>query len=244
MVRKDGKKITNEKYKDFLEKDFFETITKEKLYEILDNISKLYKEKKFKPSISGKVEEARAFVILLWITGARPAELLKMAKEDIEKRENILMITIPGGVKQSKTRTLHISYHDKLSKELWRYAREGVPFMLLFPHLQSDRKRSNITYTKKVEDPETGEITKIRVPMDKTYTITTGRIYYYIKKYCEGVIDISPYYLRHNRFTVAAEKLDYKDLMKIKGARSIASVEPYVHVTKEKQKKWSRELLK
>lgn len=244
MARKDGKKITNPYYLDFLEKDYFETIPKEKFIEILDNISRLYKEHKFKPKLSGSVEQARAFMILLWITGARPAEVLKMAKEDIEKRENIVMITIPGGIKKSKTRTLHVSYGDKLVKELWHWAREGIPIMYLFPHLRGERTRSNITYTKKVQDPETGAITKIKVPVNKTYTITTGRIYYYIKKYCEGVMDISPYYLRHNRFTVVAEKLDYKDLMKIKGARSIASVEPYVHVTKEKQKKWSKELLK
>ncbi|MFW6121620.1 MAG: tyrosine-type recombinase/integrase [Petrotogales bacterium] len=244
MPRKDGKKITNKYYKDFLEKDYFETIPKDKLIEILDNISRLYKKGKFRSDVSGKVEEARAFMILLWITGARPAEVLKMAKEDIEKRENIVMITIPGGIKHSKTRTLHVSYNDKLVKELWRYAREGIPIMMLFPHLQSERTRSNITYTKKVEDPTTGEITKIKVPVNKTYTINTGRIYYYFKKYVEGVMDISPYYFRHNRFTVAAEKLDYKDLMKIKGSRSISSVEPYVHATKEKQKKWSRELLK
>jgi integrase len=244
MPRSDGKKITNKYYKDFLEKDFFEVVTKEILNDILDNISTLYKDKKFKQNVSGPKEEARAFVILLWITGARPAELLKMAKEDIEKRGNIIMITIPGGIKKSKTRTLHVSHSDKLVKEVWNYASQGTPIMRLFPHLQSERKRSNVTYTKKVDDPITGETTKVKVMVNKTYTITTGRIYYYIKKYVEGVMDISPYYLRHNRFTVAAEKLDYKDLMKIKGARSIASVEPYVHVTKEKQEKWSRELLK
>lgn len=247
MVRSDGKKILNERYLNFIKYDYIETLDRDTFQLVLDNIDYQYNNNKM--DLSKKTiprhKEARAFMILLWITGARPVELLKMYRDDIVKTVNEIFVTIPGA-KGGKRRSMTLPYRDKFVREVWLYAATGPSIMLLFPKIRSRKKRSDITYTKITVDPETGEKTKVRVPIGKTYDILSQDVNYYFKKWVDPIIEISPYFFRHSRFTVVADTkgFDYKDIMKMKGARSIKSVEKYVHASKTRQNAWKKVLVK
>jgi len=247
MVRIDGKKILNERYLNFLKYDYIETLDHDTFQLILDNIDYQYSNNKIdihKKTVPHR-EEARTFMILLWMTGARPVELLRMYREDIVKQMNDVFITIPGA-KGGKRRSMTLPYRNKLVKEVWLYAATGPSIMLLFPRLRSTKKRSDATYTKMVVDEETGEKKKVKVPVGKTYDILSQKINYYFKKWVDPIIEIPPYFFRHSRFTIVADTkgFDYKDIMKMKGARSIRSVEKYVHASKTRQDAWKKVLTK
>ncbi len=55
---------------------------------------------------------------------------------------------------------------------------------------------------------------------------------YYFKKYG---IDVPPYFFRHNRMSLLAEKgASVEEIKYFKGAKTIASVEPYLHLSSRK----------
>jgi integrase len=248
-VRTDGKKILSEKYLSFVNDDYLETFSRDVIDIILDNIDYQYYNHKLRPDrYKGcpKREEARVFIILLWATGARPVELLKMQKDNIIKYPNHLAVKIPEA-KHGKSRTLELAWKDKKVKEVWEYAAEGLPFMYLFPRLRSDRVRNNPTATRYVADPETGVKKKERYTVHRSYPILSQKVNYYFTKWVYPVYpDLTPYVFRHNRFTIVADTkgFDYKDILKMKGGKSLVNVEKYIHVSKERREKWKKVLLK
>ena len=205
-------RITNSHYVDFLKGKMIDTIPRQDLQIILDNIDHRY------------LDMAKSLFFLCWSTGARPNEILNLVSEDITKKGSLVKIQLPPS-KRGKPRTILLPYEDELVKEMWAYVSSCPPSLLLFHRFRSKR---------------------IRKLDDKEYIIITDKIYYWFKKWTGTLWEdgVPPYYLRHNRLSIAAEELSLEELRQLKGARSYKSVLPYIHQTKKQAIKISKELLK
>jgi len=204
-------KITNERYKNFIKTGVI------KLFEMdeLDKGLKIAGLSKF-----GK--EARAFLIIIYYTGARPIELLQLKASNFKKDKNDLEIQIPTA-KNGRPRMVSIPFARKYVKELYDYVNSFMPDILVFYDLISRKERK---YTKK-----NGETI--------IYIVITDKIYYYMTKW----IGLNPYFFRHNRMSSLAQNgLDLIDLQQFKGAKRVDSVMPYLHMSKNIAKKIGRKI--
>lgn len=166
--------------------------------------------------------EGRALLITLYYTGARPIEVLKLKSNNFTKEGNSLLIQLPAS-KRGLPRIMRVSFSRKYIKELWKFTRACIPEMFIFYHY----KGSYIRETK------TGQ----RIE-------TTDKLRYYIKEWFKGVFQedtITPYLLRHNRFSKLSIKgLPAENIRILKGAKDIKSVFPYLHLSKDEAKKAER----
>jgi len=101
--------------------------------------------------------------------------------------------------------------------------------MYLFPHFRSKTKRTNVYYTKKGER-------KI-----KNYDYVSNGLWYHFDKWFEG--EINPYFFRHNRFSKLMEAGGtMEEVMFLKGAKSMESVRPYIHMSKKKSEEIAKKI--
>lgn len=201
-------KITNERYNQFLKTGTIRPIDPEELDVLLKKIKTKY------------AEEARQLIIILYYTGCRPAEALNLVAEDIRKEKNYIIITTTA-LKNGLTRQIRISLSRRHITELYKYCMGRPENMYLFPHFRSNTTRQN-TYTTK-----SGE-RKI-----KTYNYVSNGLTYHFNKWFEG--ELNPYFFRHNRFSKLMEAgASAEDIMILKGAKSMESVRPYLHMSKQK----------
>lgn len=200
--------ITNKNYRNFLDNGLIEIINLDQLKQALNNVR----------GIHGRyVQEARALLILLYYTGCRPVEALNIKAADIEKEKSYIVVKIPAA-KRGLPRKVFLPYRFALIKELYKYSRAVFPDFLLFMHYRSNYERK----TKK----------------GKTRADITTRIRYYVNKWFDGVVDndtIPPYFLRHSRFSQLSEAgLAPQELKYLKGSKTFASVNPYLHLSRRK----------
>jgi len=209
-------KITNPNYRKFLDEGIMEFVTEEQLKEALSNI----KEKQRK--------QGRALLIILYYTGARPKEILYIKANDILKEGSFITIKIMGA-KRGLTRKVYLQYKKSLIKELWNYVTTLPPEMFLFHSFKNTYVRS--------KQVKSGEI--------KQYVEETDKIRYYIFKWFKGVIpgSITPYFLRHNRFSKLSEAgATMQQIRQMKGSKSMKSILPYIHLSSESAKKLARKI--
>lgn len=213
MEKKQKKKrIKNKHYNLFLEKGLIEPLEERELIQILDNI-------KHRSNY-----EARALLIVLYYTGARPCEVLEVKAKDIDHKSNYVTIFIKGDKKGSLPRTIHLPYRRPLVREVYKYASSIFYDRYLFYNFKG---RSVRQYKDK-----SGNI--------REYIQTSDKVYYWVKKWsaCLGRGVIVPYFLRHNRFSKLMLKgATDAEVRIIKGARSLSSVLPYTHLSTAKAKK-------
>jgi len=148
----------------------------------------------------------KAWITLLWLTGARPSEILQLTKNDITIEPDKIHFHIKtlklkksgDFIVEKRTLSLKLSSDNKfiinISKHLSRLRDESKLF-------QFDRK--------------------------------TG--YNIIQRLGYETIGISlcPYNFRHSRLTLLAEKgASLEELMRFKGSRTVQSVRPYLHARK------------
>lgn len=199
-------KITNPNYRQFLDNGIIDFIEPEHLKDALNNVRSRY------------TKEGRALIILLYYTGCRPNETLKMLARDIKKDNSFIVAQVPGS-KKGLPRAVYLK-PDDYTRELYKYASGLFPEMFLFPHFLG---KYESTYKNK-----RGE-TKPR--KDLTYKIR-DLIHRAFLKVIPG--SISPYFLRHNRFSkLSAAGASMEEIRMIKGARSIESVHYYTHLSKK-----------
>lgn len=219
-------KVTSERYKSYLNRQKIEPIDSKKFTEMLEKVQHANK------------KEARALCILLWATAARPNEILRLTNDKVFKEKNLLSIQLLGS-KGSLPRTIDLPLSHPLIKEVWAYSKMVPPNLRLFGNFYSKFQRFSIQKTGKKGK-------KIyRKPFDEKglpvgYPIYSSKLRYYFEKW----FNETPYILRHNRLTIAAEDLSVADLMQLKGAKTEASVWPYVLMTRKQAKKISRSLIK
>lgn len=212
------KKITNPNYRKFLDEGIIETIGAEQIDQALSQVT----------GIRGKhKEEGKCLLISLYYLGARPIEILQIKGKDITKKNNYILVKVQGR-KRGLPRTIYLQYKIPHVKQLYKYATSIFPEMPLFHHYKNSYKRTIMT--KKG--------LKIRIE-------ETDKVRYYIHKWFKNIIpdSISPYFLRHNRFSkLSQEGVTDRDLQQLKGAKSITSVQPYQHMSTESAKKLSRKI--
>lgn len=208
-------KIKNANYRRFLDGGYIDIITDEQFNRALDNIKGKYK------------LEGRSLLISLYYTGARPVEILQLKGKSIIKDKNYIIVKIPGS-KGGLPRSIHLRYKLKHVKELYQYSRGIFENMFLFYNFRNKYER--IAKTKK------GIVKRIEI---------TGKLRYFIKKWFNGVIEdsITPYYLRHNRFSKLALKgIDDRTLRLIKGSKTAESINYYIHMSADISKKAAKKI--
>jgi integrase len=208
-------KITNINYRNFLDNGIIKYVELADLTKALNNIT-------------GKhIKEGRCLMIVLYYTGCRPIEALRMYSRDITKEKQYLKIRIPAA-KKGLPRTMYLNFRgNPLLKELFNYVISMFPDMLIFYNYRN-RYIRKLTNKKGIVKEKLEE---------------TNKVYYMIKQAFSGVIEgsISPYFLRHNRFSSIMEKGGTEsDIKFLKGARSFNSVTPYIHLSTVKSKKIAR----
>jgi len=204
-------KITNPEYRNFLDKGMIEILRLPELKTALNNVS----------GINGKhIIEGRAFIIALYYTGARPCELLNLRAKAFKRKDTYVTAEIQAA-KRGLNRTIYLPYRFAAVKELYAYAVRCFPNMYLFHHYRSDRLRRLRT--------RNGEL--------KEYRVISDNVYYHVKKWF-GTI---PSFLRHNRFSALSEAgLTREEIRQTKGAKTTASVDPYLHLSGRTAKKIAR----
>ena len=204
--------IKNTNYKRFLESGEIIFIDKIHIAGALENIKK-------------NVPMARALLITLYLTGARPNEVLKMRGEDIFREKNYIVFKLKGS-KGGLPRLIRVPIKQNWALEAYNYAKSVFPDMLLYFKFRNKYKRirENKSGTKEIID-------------------ISDKLRYYFKIWFKGVIPdtIPPYYLRHSRFSkLSAKGATQEQLRHLKGSRTFASIHPYTHFSKDMSVKTAR----
>lgn len=204
--------ITNPHYRKFLDKGEIDLVTPEQIKAALSNIT-------------GKNTRAgRSLLIALYYTGARPNEILSILGKDIDTDGKHITIQTPAS-KRGLPRKIYLPKNE-LTEELLKYARTTFPELPLFKPYISTYTR--IRTTKKGASENTEKTDKLR---------------YYFAKWFKGVIEPPPppYFMRHNRFSqLSANGASTEQIRLIKGAKTPASVTPYIHLSSAEAKKTSK----
>lgn len=212
MEQTKNQKITNPNYRKFLDTGNIDFISEDQIRLVLGNVKGRY------------LTAARCLIITAYYTGARPNEILRLKSKDIQKEGRFVTVLLKGS-KGGMPRKLFLDYKIDLIQEVHRYANSIMPEVLLFWMYRNDYKR--ITKTKKGEFKERHEI--------------SNKVRYWFKKWFNGVIDITPYFLRHNRMSKwAAAGATDRQLMQMKGSKTFTSIQPYIHLSTETSKKMAK----
>lgn len=203
-----SKRIKNPNYLNFLENGMITILEPRDIDLALDNCNK---EARFK-------KQKRALLIALYLTGARPSEVLELLARDITKKAKYIKVQIRKATKKSNPRIITLKHNNPHAKELLDYASSLPPNVKLFFNMTS-------LYIRKTVNKK-GEA--------KVYEEKTRKVRYFIYKVFDNVLphSIPPYFLRHNRFSqLIQEGASETDIRMIKGAKSMDSVTPYIHMS-------------
>lgn len=217
-------------YLDFLAGKTFVTLPRKSFMERLENVRYLNKTDANKP--------ARIACILLWMTGARPNEVLRLKAGDFSRTAAHVIVQMPGS-KGGNPRPIRLPLSDKMVQEIDEYVRDKYPEWAVFWQLQSKSVKNGTTRTF-LSKGMNGEQVRKSKRYEKLYPDISAKF----AKSFRDWFDMPIYYLRHNRFTVAAEKLSINDLKDLKGAKSESSLMKYMHHTEKAGKRIAKELTK
>lgn len=210
--------VKNKHYRAFLDHGVIETLSENQLTRALENVKGIY----------GKhIKEARALVILLYYSGARPNEILNLKGKAITREGAYIKVMVPGS-KRGLPRPLYFRYKKPLVKEMYEYARSIMPEMYLFYHYRSSYVRERMT--------KKGVVQTIEI---------TNRLRYWFGLWFEGVLrdGVNPYYLRHNRMSKLAEAgATMQELRMLKGSKTYDSVLCYLHMSTKTGKQLAQKI--
>lgn len=152
--------------------------------------------------------QARALTIILYITGRRPSEVLDLTGQSVQKVYQSVQMTLTTR-KGGAATLIELPLQNPLIAEFWDYAKEVFPTMYLFWAFRGRGKT------------------------------TTDKLRYWFRKWSCGMErSWPPYFFRHNRFsTMAQQGATPEEIKYLKGARTLASVEPYLHLSTARAKK-------
>jgi len=211
-------KITNARYKEFNDATtFFKPITEEEFSTKLNNI--YYRDKY-------KTAEVRAYCIISYYSGLRPAEILDLKPENIDKAKggrsiDLILQAKKGGAKHP----ISIPKND-FTSEFFEYAKaKTVPGLFVFRRLRVEQP--HLVKWKVVKD---GEV----IEKKKLYMTTNYKVKHIVLKW----FGFPPYYFRHNRFTsMLHQGASLNEIMFQKLGKTLTSVHPYLkHDVREARK--------
>ena len=186
-----------------------------------------------------QLTQARTLVIILWMTGARPIEVLNLVAGDFEPDGAFMKIKLRTA-KRGIGRIIELPYKDPLVNEVWKYVKDKLPTFYIF---WAFRSKSNKTFTKVMvkKKGSDGTIQMIEKRYNKPYHDVSNRLHHWFKKWFQ----LPPYYFRHNRFTIMA---DYEDnierIRQTKGAKGYDSVLRYMHTSAKAARRSGKFLVK
>jgi site-specific recombinase XerD len=210
------KRIKNELYNQFLDKGLITLIQKEHIDKAVTQIKGKYQ------------QQHTSCLYTLYLTGARPIEILELKPKNHTKEKNYLRIDLPPA-KNGLARPFYISIKHPYAKYIWKYSQTIMPEMYLYWKL-----RGKYTRTRTTKNGNT-----------KTYNETSRPLRYHLTNWFKTIFptDIIPYYLRHNRFSKLAENgATPEEIRQLKGAKTITSVTPYLHLSTQSAKKIARKI--
>lgn len=213
------RKIKNENYLKFLEQGEINILDKIHIEMALDNINRYQKKHK---------KEAKALVIIMYLTGARPVEILRLKGKMVKENQKSLVINMPAS-KRGLPRLIYLELKDPLVLQFWDYANKFMPELYLFPHFIGN-------HIKRYKNKK-GE--------EKSYQEVSGKLRYYFNIWFSDILGngINPYYLRHNRLSkLAINGVDLQALRMFKGAKTFDSIMPYLHMSSDVAKKISKKI--
>lgn len=207
-----GKRIKNKWYVEFLEKGSIQYIKPEHI----DQVTANFKGKNRDMSLS--------LVYCLFLTGARPIEVLNIKAKDVVRDAQYVKIQV-SAAKNGLARPIYIKWSNKYAKHIYEYTRQLMPEM--FIHYAYRGKYVRQVINKKGVVKEYKELSR---PVRSNFA-----------KWFAGILGdetVLPYHLRHNRFSQMSEAGATAEEMRIsKGAKTYASVMPYIHLSSERGKK-------
>lgn len=208
-------KIKNVHYRQFLDNGIITLLTEDQIDISLSNVTGRNK------------LEGRALLIALYYTGARPNEILSLYGKDVKQEGSFIVIQIPSS-KGGLPRPVYLQYKKDKVKELYKFALGVFPDLYLFPNFRNSYTRTKIN--KKGVIKENTEI--------------TDKLRYYFKKWFKNIEGgISPYFLRHNRFSSLISKgATQEDIRFLKGGKTLTSVTPYLHLSAASSKKLAKKI--
>jgi len=207
--------VKNPNYLKFLKDGDIRIITTSDIEKALANVKDKY------------ATEGKALIIMMYYTGARPVEILSLRGRDIQREANYMRIQMPGS-KKGLSRPIHLLFARKFIKQLFNFCITIHEDMYIFYHYRG-------YYSREYKGLH-GTTINLEI---------TRKPRYYFQKWFSNVIEggINPYYLRHNRFSkLAANGADLQDIRMLKGARTIESVMPYVHMSTKISKRVARKI--
>lgn len=221
-------KIKNKLYREFLDGSLIRTIRRPDIDKVLQNVKHRHS------------NQARLLVIAMWMTGARPNEVLALKAQDIRRSGEFIEIHLKGS-KGGRARSLPVPADDPYMMQILEYSERLPPPMFLFWAFRSKKIRHGV---KRTFINKSGE--RITKHYTKEYPDTAARLPYWFAKWFRPIHadGVPPYYLRHNRMSISAEDLNPSELMLLKGSKSLESVTPYLHLSKETGQRVGRTLSK
>lgn len=201
-------KITNESYRKFREKGLIDIMHPPEFHKNLDKMRVA--------NNNAASMELYHYMILLYWSGRRPTEILKLKPKDITLQGRFVSIMFET-LKKGRATTFYFSttkVPDIL--KVYKWVKMRPPDSLLFPILTGHAK------------PLVKWKSKTGKPHEKVYTDTSYKLRYYTKKYFK----VPPYFFRHNRFSdMMLKGAAPQDIKHAKGSKDLRSVEPYLHLS-------------
>lgn len=213
-------KIKNVNYRNMLDKHIIKLVTEQDIFRAFENVD------------MKRQAEHKAFLALYFGTGARPAELLALKGKNFIKDGAFIKVELLQTLKRGAPRIIWLPIKRPLNQYIAKYVFGIMPEMYVFYSLRG-RSVQKRTYVNK----KTGAV------RETIYIDTSYKLKNWFKRWFNGVIDggITSYYLRHNRFSkMAMDGFTDMDIMNMKGGKTMESVRPYVHYSKDKGKKLSK----
>lgn len=210
-------KITNKNYRQFLDDGVINLLTPDQIKQALANVKGRF------------VLEGRALICAGYLTGARPIEYLSLKGNDIRKDKSYYVVQLTGS-KGGKPRPVYMQNKNFFARILYKFAMGVFPEAYIFNNYRGH-------YPKQVKVTlKDGTVKYIE------YIEITSKLRYHFSKWfahLEG--SISPYFLRHNRFSSLSNKgVNDENLMQLKGSKTIQSIQSYKHLSTKAAKDLAR----
>lgn len=151
--------------------------------------------------------DASLFIALMWVTGARPAEVLSITGADVGIDETTIKLRMPN-LKQKMTTKKFMETHRVVPIQRGSFWAEEIVKLL-----------------------------STRQPERKVLERTHGRYVQLIAKMSKDLlgVSLSPYHLRHSSTTLMLKnRLTVPEVMAIQGRASSQSLSCYTHATPAK----------
>lgn len=215
-LRESRKNIKNPHYRQFLDEGIIKPLSEDDILRVLNSIKDKNK------------NEARALIICAYYTGARPNEILRIKAKDVTKERRYIIVKVAGS-KKGLPRSIYLPYKKEMVKEFWKFAQGLNEERFLFFNFRG-------AYVRRRKNKQGYIIERIEY---------SDRLRYHFYKWFSvlPIGTVPPYYLRHNRFSkLSMAGVSMDSLRMLKGSRTFASIEPYLHMSSEQAKKVARKL--